>query len=192
MKRQLFFGTLCAAALTVGISAQTPQTPPSSTPQTPRTPSTTQPESHGKNQEVTLTGCLQSGSGASTTGTTGTAASGAQKSGSSSMSGGEFILANAKMGGSSGASAAGTAGSPTGAASSSSSTADRYKLVGHTNDLRKYANSQVEVHGTIDSKASSSSGAGATPSASASSASSEPTLRVSSVKQISPSCSGGN
>jgi hypothetical protein len=181
MKRQLFFGALFAAAISVGMSAQTPQTPSS----------TAQQPSRAKNQEVTLTGCLQTGSGSSTTGTSGTAASGSQKSGSSSMSGGEFVLANAKMGGSSGASAAGTAGSPSGAASSSSA-ADRYKLVGHQNDLRKYANSQVEVRGTIESKASSTSGSGDTPSAAASSSSSEPTLRVSSVKQTAPSCSGGN
>jgi hypothetical protein len=192
MKRQLFFGTLFAAALSAGISAQTPQ-PSSSTPQTPQTPtsSTAQQGSRDKNQQVTLTGCLQSGSGASTSGTTGTAASGSQKSGSSSMSGGDFVLANAKMGGSSGSSATGTTGTPSSATSSSSSAADKYKLTGHEGDLRKYANSQVEVRGTIDSKSSSTSG-GASPSASASSSSSEPTLHVSSVKQISPSCSGGN
>jgi hypothetical protein len=183
MKRQLFFGTLLATALSVGLSAQTPQSP-TSTPSTPQTPTSTAEKPSRAKQDVTLTGCLQSGSGASTTATTGTAASGSQKSGSA-MSGGQFILANAKMSGSSGSTATGTAGSPSSAATASA--ADSYKLVGHENDLRKYANSQVEVKGTIESKASS----GATPSASASSASSEPTLRVSSVKQVSPSCSEG-
>jgi hypothetical protein len=171
MKRQLFFGTLFAAALSVGISAQTP------TPQTPttQTPTTSTPQQGSRSKsEVTLTGCLQSGSGSSATGTTGTASK-------SAMSGGEFILANAKMASSSGSSPAGTAGKPS--ETSSASTSDKYKLVGHESDLRKNANSQVEVKGAIDTKGSS---------ASAASSSGEPTLRVSSVKQISPSCSGGN
>jgi hypothetical protein len=191
MKRQIFFGTMLSAALAVGVSAQ--QTPPSS--------ASTPGQSDRTAQTVTVTGCLQSGSGAS--GSTASSPAGAPagapagQAGATSSSSGQYILANATTG--SGSSATGTTGAtpPAGASSSSASTGKSYKLVGgDSEDLKKYVNSKVEVTGTLDSK-SSSSGAGSTGttgSAGASSSSmagSMPTLKVTSVRQVSGSCTGG-
>lgn len=190
MKRQIFFGTLLSTALAVGVGAQ--QTPPSS--------SSTPGQSDRSGQTVTVTGCLQSGSGAS--GSTASSPTGAPagQAGATSSSSGQYILANATMG--SGSSATGTTGAtPSAGASSSASTGKSYKLVGgDSEDLKKYVNSKVEVTGTLDSK-SSSSGAGSTGTtgsagagASASSSSmagSMPSLKVTSVRQVSGSCTGG-
>ena len=186
MKRQIFFGTMLSAALAVGVGAQ--QTPPSS--------SSSPGQSDRRGQSVTVTGCLQSGSGAS--GSTASSPTGAPagQAGATSSSSGQYILANATMG--SGSSATGTTGAtPSAGASSSASTGKSYKLVGgDSEDLKKYVNSKVEVTGTLDSK-SSSSGAGSTGttgSAGASSSSmagSMPSLKVTSVRQVSGSCTGG-
>src|SRR5688500_14368417 len=121
MKRQIFFGTLLSTALAVGVGAQ--QTPPSS--------SSTPGQSDRSGQTVTVTGCLQSGSGAS--GSTASSPTGAPagQAGATSSSSGQYILANATMG--SGSSATGTTGAtptPSAGASSSASTGKSYKLVG--------------------------------------------------------------
>lgn len=195
MKRQIFFGTLLSTALAVGVGAQ--QTPPSS--------SSTPGQSDRSGQTVTVTGCLQSGSGAS--GSTASSPTGAPagQAGATSSSSGQYILANATMG--SGSSATGTTGAtpsagaatPSAGASSSASTGKSYKLVGgDSEDLKKYVNSKVEVTGTLDSK-SSSSGAGSTGTtgsagagaSSSSMAGSMPSLKVTSVRQVSGSCTGG-
>jgi len=176
MKRNVVFGSIVAIAMSVGVAAQSgsssPQTPPSS--------------SSRSSQSVTVTGCLQSGS-PSATGTSGTAAGGAAASAES------FILANAKVG----AGDKAAAGAPSSTATPPSSTAgtsgaasagsaSQYKLTGGSkDDLKKYANSQVEITGKLDS-ASSSGGAMGGASRSSDSG---PTLHVDSVKQISPSCS---
>ena len=187
MKRQIFFGTMLSAALAVGVSAQ--QTPPSS--------ASTPGQSDRSAQTVTVTGCLQSGSDASGSTASSPAGAPAGQAGATSSSSGQYILANATTG--SGSSATGTTGAtpPAGASSSSASTGKSYKLVGgDSEDLKKYVNSKVEVTGTLDSK-SSSSGAGSTGttgSAGASSSSmagSMPTLKVTSVRQVSGSCTGG-
>ena len=206
MKRQIFFGTLLSTALAVGVGAQ--QTPPSS--------SSSPGQSDRSGQTVTVTGCLQSGSGASgSTASSPTGAPAGQAGASSSSSrGGQFILANATMGSGSG-SATGTTGGtpPAGAPSSSSSSASgkSYRLTGgDTEDLQKYVNSKVEVTGTLQDSSRSSSGStgatgspstgagagtGTTGSAAGSSSSSMagnmPQLRVTSVRQVSGSCTGG-
>jgi hypothetical protein len=190
MKRSILFGTILSAALATGLSAQTPQTSGAGS-----------SDSQSSGQQVTITGCLKSGdasssaAGSAVTGATGTAGATDTKPGAA---GGGFILANAKPGSSASSTgtagtAGSTAGSPAGTSGSAAAGAT-YKLQGgDPSDLSKYANSQVEVSGTLSSASSTGSPAGATGSTSASresgTSSNMPTLRVSSVRQISSSCS---
>ena len=192
MKRSILFGTILSAALATGLSAQTPQTSGAGS-----------SDSQPSGQQVTITGCLKSGdasssaAGSAVTGATGTAGATDTKPGAA---GGGYILANAKPGSSaSSTGTAGTAGSAAGATAGTSGSASAgatYKLQGgDPSDLSKYANSQVEVRGTLSSASASSTGSatGATGSTSASresgTSSNMPTLRISSVSQISSSCS---
>ncbi len=183
MKRNILFGSVLAAALSVGLAAQSPTgapQDPTTPPASPRpSPSAQAPSAKddSSSKSVTVTGCLQADS-ASATGTSGTAApagGGAAGGGAASSAKSEsFILANASTGsGASGAAgAAGTAGSASG------SSASQYKLTGGSkSDLTKYVNSKVEIKGKLDS----AGGAMSSPS-------SGPTLHVDSVKQVSPSC----
>ena len=186
MKRNILFGSVLAAALSVGLGAQAPTgapQDPAAPPSSPRpAPSAQAPSAKddSSSKSVTVTGCLQADS-ASATGTSGTAApagGGAAGGGAASSSKSEsFILANASTGsGASGAAGAAGAAGTTGSASSSS--ASQYKLMGGSkSDLTKYVNSKVEIKGKLDS----AGGAMSSPS-------SGPTLHVDSVKQISPSC----
>lgn len=184
MKRNILFGSVLAAALSVGLGAQAPTgapQDPAAPPASPRpAPSAQAPSAKddSSSKSVTVTGCLQADS-ASATGTSGTAApagGGAAGGGAASSSKSEsFILANASTGSGASGGAAGAAGT-TGSASSSS--ASQYKLMGGSkSDLTKYVNSKVEIKGKLDS----AGGAMSSPS-------SGPTLHVDSVKQISPSC----
>ena len=195
MKRSILFGTILSAALATGLSAQTPQTSGAGS-----------PDSQPSGQQVTITGCLKSGdasssaAGSAVTGATGTAGATDTKPGAA---GGGYILANAKPGSSaSSTGTAGTAGSAAGATAGTSGSASAgatYKLQGgDPSDLSKYANSQVEVRGTLSSASAASasstgSATGATGSTSASresgTSSNMPTLRITSVSQISSSCS---
>jgi hypothetical protein len=188
MKRNILFGSVLAAAMSVGAAAQ------STAPQTPPAGSRDQASSAGT---VTVTGCLKSGSGSpSATGTSGSTAGAAGAS-----SAGSFILADATTGAAGGAmgAPAGTSGTAPRAGSGS-----QYKLTGGSkDDLQKYVNSKVEIRGKIDSAAGSSTGgaaAGATPSPSSpgapgaagatpSSSASGQTLQVDSVRQVAASCS---
>ena len=201
MKRSIMFGVLFSAALAVGAGAQ------STGGQTPA-------QSGTSDQQVTVTGCLQSDSGTAT-GTSGAGSTGAGSTGAGSTGatgsgasrGGGFVLTNAKMGGSSASgstagSSTGTAGSATGSATSSGMAAGmtRIKLDGSQSDLQKYANSQVEVRGKLEKSTSTGSAtsgatgaAGATGSGAGATGAARqdmPTLQVSSVRQVSPSCSG--
>ena len=204
MKRSITFGVLFSTAVAVAAGPQ------STAGQTP-----SQSGSSDQSQ-VTVMGCLQSGDAAAGAGGTGTAgASSTGTPGSSGSRGGGFVLTNAKTGsgstsGSSGTSSSGTAGSATGSSSPSGMAAGmtRFKLEGSQSDLQKYANSQVEVTGKIDKRLASESSstgsattgatgqAGATGSGAAATGSAPgsrqdiPTLRVSSVRQVSPTCSG--
>jgi hypothetical protein len=163
MKSNLLFGSILAAALSVGVGAQAPTGAPQD-PTSPR-PSNDQAMSKSSSSDaITVTGCVQADSAAAT-GTSGAAGAPSAKSES-------FILANASAG--SGAAAAGTAGT-TGAGA----TASQYKLSGKSDDLKKYVNSKVEIKGKVDSASAGAAAGG----------SSGPTLRVDSVKQVSPSCS---
>ncbi len=184
MKRNILFGSVLAAALSVGLAAQSPAgapQDPTAPPSSPRpSPSAQAPsQKDDSSKTVTVTGCLKSDS-ASATGTSGTAApagggapaGGAPAGGASSSKSESFILANASTGSGSSTGAPGAAGT-----AGSSSSASQYKLSGGSkSDLTKYVNSKVEIKGKLDSAGG------------AMSSSSSPTLQVDSVKQISPSC----
>ena len=184
MKRNILFGSVLAAALSVGLGAQAPSgapQDPTAPPSSPRpSPSAQAPsqKDDSSSKTITVTGCLQADS-ASATGTSGAGApgapaGGAPAGGASSSKSESFILANASEG--SGAGAAGGAAGTAGSASKSS--ASQYKLMGgNKSDLTKYVNSKVEIKGKLDSAGGAMS-----------SSSSGPSLHVDSVKQISPSC----
>jgi hypothetical protein len=187
MKRNILFGSVLAAALSVGLAAQAPAgapQDPTAPPSSPRpSPSAQAPsqKDDSSSKTITVTGCLQADS-ASATGTSGAGApgapaGGAPAGGASSSKSESFILANASEG--SGAGAAGAAGGAAGTAGSASkSSASQYKLTGgNKGDLTKYVNSKVEIKGKLDSAGGAMS-----------SSSSGPTLHVDSVKQVSPSC----
>ena len=107
MKRNILFGSVLAAALSVGLAAQAPTgapQDPAAPPSSPRpAPSAQAPSAKddSSSKSVTVTGCLQADS-ASATGTSGTAApagGGAAGGGAASSSKSEsFILANAEHG----------------------------------------------------------------------------------------------
>ena len=198
MRREFVFATVLAAALSVGLSAQ------SGTGQSGQAGQggTMAQGSYGgekqakdtKSQNVTLTGCIQSGnpsapSAAGTSGTsgsygsTGSATSGsdtmgtaASRSNASRSSADQFVLTNV-----------------TGAPASLSAT-DRVTLSGKEKDLQKHVGHKVEITGKWEngSAPSSSSSAGSSTSSTAgtSGSSSNGTLKVNSVKMIAESCSG--
>jgi len=172
MKRQILFGTVLAAAMAVGVGAQTPdpsspQTPQSPTSQSPtsQTPASPSMDRQSKSGDtVTLTGCVERNSASSTAGTTGTT--------SPSASASQFVLKNVTPSAGSSTSTTGTTGS-----TMASSYASGLYLSG-SEDLEKHVNHKVEIKGKVDTAASAS-------------ASSMPTLKVSSIKQIADTCSGG-
>ena len=182
MKRQMFFATVFSAALAVSGAAQTGTGAQTGS----------QPDAQ-KNQQVTMTGCLQKASSgtAGTSGAAGTAAS---------SSGDQFILSNASPSSAS-TGTAGTTGAAAGAASSAMGS--KYRLMGgDREDLEKYLNSKVEIRGTIDrssagSMAGTASGTGTGTGATGTSAGQSdtdklPALRVTSVRQLEKTCTGGN
>lgn len=199
MKRQLVFGTVMAAALTVGLGAQTPT--PQSTPQTP-SPSTygaSQDRSRpDRGQAITLTGCLQSSDVGGATGTSGAAGT-APKAGASSD---KFVLTEATQ--SSTDKATGTAGAAT-----SPTIPTKLNLMasgGGSASWSKYLNHKVEVKGTLGAD-SKPSGAATTPSetpttppsaanpagaAGTMSSDMGATFNVTSIKEVSGSCSGSS
>ena len=173
MKRQFLFGTVLAAAMAVGVGAQTPQTPPpSQTPTPTQAPTSSMDRSSGMGKSVTLTGCVEkagsSSSAAGTAGTTGASAS-------------QFVLKNVAAGGSSASSTTGTSGSTL-----NPSWQNGLNLSAGSEDLEKHLNKKVEIKGTVDTPASSAAGAAAS-----SSASDMATLKVSSIKDLADTCSAG-
>jgi hypothetical protein len=120
---------------------------------------------------VTLTGCVERNTASSTAGTTGTT--------SPSASSSQFVLRNVTSSGSSATSTTGTTGS-----AMSSSYAGGVYLNPGTEDLEKHVNKKVEIKGKVDTSAAASSTASA-------SSSSMPTLKISSIKDVADTCSGG-
>ena len=182
MKRPVVMGLLLSAVLVVEARAQSMVS--AGQPARPQSPASGQ-------TQLTVTGCLQSGNSSGAT----SRATGA---------GGGFVLANVetidpKRDGS--AAASGAADPNTGARPKVTS----FRLEGNQAELQKYRNSTVEVSGTLaaakSSNATGSATAGATgqagPTGSGAAATGTapesrdvPTLRVTSMRQVSPTCTG--
>ena len=166
MKRQFVFGTVMAAALTVGLGAQS-TTPQSTSPQSGQssTPSTQGSSSQSGSQDraskrsdrgqtLTLTGCLQSGDSAMSgaTGTTGGAPATGARTGAAGASSDNFVLADATQSSSdkssTGANATGTAGTM---GSATIPTRLNLKASGNSSaNWSRYLNHKVEVKGTLE------------------------------------------
>jgi hypothetical protein len=203
MKRQFMFGTMLAAVMAVGVGAQQPG-------QAGSAGQAGQSSSDQSSKSVTVTGCLQSSpsSGAPATGDTTSRQSGSQA---------QYILTNASTasgtsGSSTGAAGTGTSGATAGSTRSSAGAAKTFRLQGgSSSDMQKYVNSKVEVTGTLASgsergttgsatgsatgtgtgSSSTGSATGSTSSSATAGMSGSQTLRVTSVRQVSESCSGG-
>lgn len=179
MQKTYVFGTMLALALTGSVYAQQDQSAASSA---------------QKDREVTVTGCLVPGApGAATTaGTAGTAGST-----SATSSADKFMLANATITAGPGASTSttGTAGTSGTTASTAANGASFTLIGGESSDLTKNVNSKVEIRGVIEpaSASSPSSAAGGTMTSGTSGATGAAAkqLRVTSVRQLASSCSGG-
>ncbi len=210
MRRNILFGSVLAAALSVGVAAQSGST-------SPQNPSATA-ESRTE-QMLTVTGCLQASDELSATGTSGSAT--AKTADASDAD--HFILKNVEQGSSSsmassssaareGSSARSTTGSAQSEASATRGTSGsstmgtpttQYQLAGGDKDqLRRYANSKVEIQGRIDTHAnagnspqtpagvdkgttgSTMSGGNRMPQTN----SAIETLRIESIRQIAASC----
>lgn len=183
MKGNVFFGTVFSAALAMSVAAA--QT----------TGSQTDPQSQQKEQQsqqgqqVTVVGCLQSadiaGGAAGTTGTGTTGTAGQQTSRA------QFMLTHAKIT-SGGMGTTGTGGTGTSGTTGTSKADTKFLLMGgNQQELRQYVNSQVEIRGTWHESGAAGGGAGTgygTGTEKSSTSSDMKTLRVTSVKQISPTC----
>ena len=181
MKRQMLLGSVLAAAMAVGLAAQG---------QYPSQSSATQNSAQKSNSNtVTLTGCLEpSSQSSSATGTTGTTPS-------SSSSTAQFMLTNVSSGASSSASSA-TSASSTGTTGTESNVMlegkNLQKHEGHKVEVKgHWADNSGSMSGSSTSGTTGSSATGSSASGSSSmSASNGKTLRVSSIKDVSSSCSG--
>ena len=179
MQRTYVFGTMLALALTGSVYAQQDQSAASSA---------------QKDREVTVTGCLVPGApSATTTGTAGTAGST-----SSTSSADKFMLANATITSGPGATATttGTAGTSGTASATAPAPGPSYNLIGGAkSDLEPNLNAKVEIRGVIEpaSASSPSSAAGGTMTGGTSGATGAAAkqLRVTSVRQLASTCSGG-
>jgi hypothetical protein len=193
MRRQFLFSTVIAAAMAVGVGAQQ------------SSPSGYQSSQSSSDKAVSVTGCVERGTGGAT-GTTGSTAGGAT-AGSTSSSG-QFVLKNVMAGSSSTAgSTTGTTGSSASSLPSSATTQGLKLIASASDDLDKYVGKKVEVKGTIEKAGSESSttagstagstAAGSTAgstgsmSSGASSQGNMASLRVTSIQETSGTCSGG-
>ncbi|MGH9408474.1 MAG: hypothetical protein ACRD1V_03385 [Vicinamibacterales bacterium] len=158
------------------------------------------------NAKVTVTGCVEHGTQSGATGTTGTTGSTATSGTSttaneSSLNNSNFVLTNVSNSNSSSTAAGSTATSAT-PASSEASTASEYSLNDSgQNRLSQYVGQKVEVKGSVENQSSysGSSTTGSTASSSSSStanqaasgaSSSQPTLKVDSIRMIASTCAG--
>jgi len=181
MRRHLLFATVLAAAFSVGASAQ------SGTGQSGQAGQggTMAQGSYGgekqaKDQNVTVTGCIQNGSQSpsSPSGTSGSSTSAGSATSSSdtmgtagsasnaSRSSDQFVLAN-------------ITGAP-----APLSGVDRVTLSGKDSDLKKHVGHKVQITGKLENPSSQP-----TASSTAGTSGSSQTLKVSSVKMLAESCS---
>jgi len=173
MRHQFIFGTVLAAAMAVAVSAQS---------------SYQSEKPSGKKETVTLTGCVQKADQATgTAGTTGTTTPPTTPptttTADTSSASNQFVLTNVMASTSSATTTTGTTGATTTSPSASSYPNGLRLTPSASDDLQKFLNHKVEVKGTIEN-ASSEMTAGA-----AAGSTKPPTLRVSSIKELSDSCS---
>lgn len=163
---------LVALAMQASPAAQPPRVP-GEPPRPPQSPPGSRPPESPKNDQITVTGCIeQSQAQASTKEPSATGTSG--KAGGTSK-GTKFILTNPKLQGAS-------AGTPTSSSSSSASASGGvYQLDARDSKLSPHVGHQVEVSGTIKGSVTSSP-----------SAANAPKLKVENVKTISTSCSSAS
>ena len=161
----------CAMSVAVGVSAQgqpgSQGTEPRTTPPATSTQSPTTEQRTGArqaaDQKVTISGCIQNAP----------AAAGAASTASES----KYVLNDAKMAGGAANSTVGTSGT---------TIASKYRLEGDDKTISPHLNHQVEITGTVQNSSASATGAGA--GAAAGSASTEPMLKVDSLKMVSAKC----
>lgn len=183
MKRHLMLGTVFSAALAVGAAAQSqpPSQSPTSQPPTSSPTSqspTSQDTSRSSSGAITVTGCLKADTASPS------ASPGAPGAPASSASAGYILEAS----GSSSASTSPTE-KPSPTATSGSSSNTTYKLSGGSSDLASLVGKKVEVKGTVQKSASSGAAGAESRPGSMSDTSKHQQLRVSSVKEVSGSCS---
>jgi len=171
MKRQFMLGTVFSAALAVGAYAQSAGQSPTGQQDASRSSSTA--------QTVTVTGCLKADSAAATS-------PGAPASpGASSAAAGYILTDVSPSAGASNPASPTESPNPTATSGTSSAT---YKLTGSTSDFTSLVRKKVEVKGTV--RASGAANAPESrPGSAMGDSSKAPQLRVSSVKEVSGSCS---
>jgi hypothetical protein len=175
MRRHFMLGTVFSAALAVGAFAQSEGQSPTGQQDANR--------SSNAAQAITVTGCLKADdSGASATSP---GAPGAPANPTASSAPTSYILTEMST---SGAAASPTESpSPTATSGSSGKT---YKLTGSASDFASLVGKKVEVKGTVQDRAgSASANAPESRPGSAMGDSSKAQLRVTSIKEVSGSCS---
>lgn len=180
MRSHVMLGTVFSVALAVGASAQSSQPPTSQSPtsQPPTSQAPTSSQDRSSNATITVTGCLK----ADTSSPSSTSPNAPANPTASAAAGG-FILADASASGSSSAATSPTESEkPSPTATSGSSSGTTYKLTGSSSDFASLVGKKVEVKGTVQ-KASAAGGGSAMGDAKAQQ------LRVTSVKEVSGSCS---
>jgi hypothetical protein len=175
MKRTVCMAAAFICATTLGAAAQRPAT-------------TTAGSTTDKGDKITVSGCLQGGSRSSTTTASG-----------SSTDMGNYVLVTSPMGssdttaGTTGTTGTTTAASDTRDANSRDRAGASYTLDGRDSELKNHVGHRIEVTGTVEnhdghegSPATSTTTSG---SASSRMSTSNQTLKVSSIRMISSSCS---
>ena len=179
MRRHVLFATVLAAAFSVGASAQSGTGQAGQAGQAgTMAQGSYGAEKQAKDQNVTVTGCIQNGtqSPSSPTGTSGSSTSaGAATLGSDAMgsatsasrsSADQFVLTN-------------ITGAP-----ASLSGMDRVELSGKDSDLKKHVGHKVEITGKLEKPSTSPSS-----SSTAGTSGSPETVKVSSIKMLAETCS---
>src|SRR5262249_29667282 len=178
MRRHLMLGTVFSAALAVGAAAQSAgQSPAGQSPAQPPTgQSPTGQDTKGSSaaQTITVTGCLKAD-----TSSPSSAAPGAPANPPASSASAGYILEAAPSGG--------AANPPSPTATSGSATT--YKLSGGSSDLATLVGKKVEVKGTLQSKSGGGGASESGPGSAMGDTGKAQQLRVSSVKEVSGSCS---
>ncbi|MCU1384488.1 MAG: hypothetical protein JWL71_3185 [Acidobacteria bacterium] len=181
MKRTASMAAAIFLATTLGAMAQSPST-------------TTASSSTTASDKITVSGCLQDGSGGSST--TASASTTASQSGSYVLMASAPPNADTAAGTSGSTTSSTTATGTTGTTSSAGSSMHNasYVLEGSSNELKNHVGHRVEVTGTLENNTDHGAASTATSTTTSGSASSRmsdgaKTLKVSSVRMIAADCS---